>query len=107
VVGDDRPFIACLVTIDPEAIGAWQKEKGKPEDTPVSDLTDDPDLRAEIQKAVEEANKAVSKAEAIRTFTILPEDWTEEGGQLTPSLKLKRSVVMKQYAADVERLYAG
>ena len=56
---------------------------------------------------VDEANKAVSKAEAIRTFTILVEDWTEKGGQLTPSLKLKRSVVMKQYSGDVEKLYAG
>ena len=107
VVGDQKPYIACLVTIDPEAIGGWLKTKGKPEGTPVSELVDDADLRAEIQAAVDEANKAVSKAEAIRTFSILPEDWTEEGGQMTPSLKLKRSVVMKQYADDVERLYSS
>jgi long-chain acyl-CoA synthetase len=107
VVGDDRPFIAALVTIDPEAIGGWLKENGKPEDTPVTDLVDDEDLRAEIQKAVDEANKAVSKAEAIRKFEILAEDWTEEGGQLTPTLKLKRAVVMKQYAGEVEKLYAS
>ena len=62
---------------------------------------------AEIQSAVDDANKAVSKAEAIRKFEILSEDWTEEGGQMTPSLKLKRSVVMKQYADAVEGLYAG
>ena len=107
VVGDQKPYIACLVTIDPEAIGGWLKTKGKPEGTPVSELVDDADLRAEIQAAVDEANKAVSKAEAIRKFSILPEDWTEEGGQMTPSLKLKRSVVMKQYADDVERLYSS
>jgi long-chain acyl-CoA synthetase len=106
VVGDQQPFIACLVTIDPEAIGPWLKGKGKDE-APVADVTDDEDLRAEIQKAVDEANKAVSKAEAIRKFTILPVDWTEEGGQLTPSLKLKRSVVMKEFAADVDELYSG
>ena len=105
VVGDQQPFIACLVTIDAEALVPWAKAKGK--STDVADLIDDADLRAEIQGGVDEANKAVSKAEAIRKFAILPVDWTEEGGQLTPSLKLKRAVVMKEFAADVERLYAG
>ena len=105
VVGDQQPFIACLVTIDTEAIGPWAKSKGK--SASVADLVEDPDLIAEIQGAVDEANKAVSKAEAIRKFTILPTDWTEEGGQLTPSLKLKRAVVMKEFAADVDALYAG
>ena len=66
---------------------------------------DDPDLRAEIEAAVEEANKAVSKAESIRKFTILAEDWTEEGGQLTPSLKLKRNVVMRELRDEVAALY--
>ena len=70
------------------------------------DLVDDPDLRAAIQQAVDDANKAVSHAEAIKKFAILPGDWTEEGGQITPSLKLKRNVVMSEYAADVEALYA-
>jgi long-chain acyl-CoA synthetase len=69
-------------------------------------MTNDPDLVAEIQKAVDEANKAVSNAEAIKKFTILQEDWTEEGGQLTPSMKLKRNVVMKEYASEVDALYA-
>jgi long-chain acyl-CoA synthetase len=103
-VGDQKPFIGCLVTLDAEALGPWATAKGKPTD-PAS-LVDDPDLVAEIQGAVDEANKAVSKAEAIRKFTILPVDWTEEGGQLTPSLKLKRAVVLKEYAADVEALYS-
>jgi long-chain acyl-CoA synthetase len=106
VVGDQQPFIACLVTIDAEALGPWLKSKGKPE-APVADLTQDADLIAEVQTAVDEANKAVSKAEAIRKFAILPVDWTEEGGQLTPSLKLKRAVVMKEFAKDVDALYAG
>ena len=105
VVGDQQPFIACLVTIDAEALGPWASAKGKSKD--VADLVDDADLRAEIQGAVDEANKAVSKAEAIRKFAILPVDWTEEGGQMTPSLKLKRAVVMKEFAADVDALYAG
>ena len=70
-------------------------------------LVDDEELRAEVQTAVDEANKAVSKAEAIRKFTILPIDWTEEGGQLTPSLKLKRAVVMQEFGAEVAGLYSG
>jgi len=103
VVGDGQPFIAALVTIDPEAIPVWAESKGK--STRVADLVDDPDLQAEIEAAVEETNKAVSKAEAIRKFTILPDDWTEEGGQLTPSLKLKRNVVMREFRDEVDALY--
>ncbi len=104
VVGDQQPYIACLVTIDAEAIVPWATAKSK--SGAVADLVDDADLLAEIQGAVDEANKAVSKAEAIRKFTILPVDWTEEGGQLTPSLKLKRSVVMKEFSGSVDALYA-
>ena len=107
VVGDQKPYIACLVTLDPEALPGWLKTTGKAEGTTVADLVEDPELLAEIQRAVDEANKAVSKAEAIRKFAVLPQDWTEEGGQMTPSLKLKRSVVMKEYAADVEALYGN
>ncbi|MBC7374090.1 MAG: AMP-binding protein, partial [Frankiales bacterium] len=105
VVGDRKPFIACLVTLDVDAIGPWATSKGKSTDPAA--LVDDADLRAEIQHAVDDANKAVSKAEAIRTFAILDKDWTEEGGQMTPSLKLKRSVVMQEFGAEVEALYAG
>ena len=107
VVGDQKPFIACMITLDPEALPGWLKAKGRDESASAKDLVDDPEVTAEIQAAVDEANKAVSKAEAIRKFVILDEDWTEEGGQLTPSLKLKRSVVMKQYEGAVEGLYSG
>ncbi len=106
VVGDAQPFIAALVTIDPESFPGWLKQAGKPEGSTIASMTNDPDLVAEIQKAVNEANKAVSNAEAIKKFTILQEDWTEEGGQLTPSMKLKRNVVMKEYASEVDALYA-
>ncbi|HVE63666.1 MAG TPA: long-chain fatty acid--CoA ligase [Mycobacteriales bacterium] len=106
VVGDNKPFIGCLVTIDPDALAAWVSQAGKPASTSVSDLVDDPSLRATIQGAVDEANKAVSAAEAIKSFRILPVDFTEEGGQLTPTLKLKRNVVMKDFGADVEAIYA-
>ena len=105
VVGDKQPFIACLVTIDAEAIQPWAKANNKSHLIP--HLVDDPDLLAEVQGAVDEANKAVSKAEAIRKFTVLSIDWTEEGGQLTPSLKLKRAVVMQEFGAEVAGLYSG
>ena len=72
----------------------------------MADLIDDPDLQAEISGAVEEANKAVSKAEAIKKFVVLDKEWTEDGGQLTPSLKLKRAVVMQENAEAVEGLYS-
>jgi long-chain acyl-CoA synthetase len=105
VVGDNKPFIGCLVTIDPEAFPAWKKQAGKPDAATVSDLAEDADLRATIQEAVNEANKAVSQAEAIKSFRILPVDFTEEGGQMTPTLKLKRNVVMKDFASDIEAIY--
>ncbi len=107
VVGDGKPYIACLVTLDVESLPIWLENNGKPADTPVTALVDDPAVNAEIQRAVDEANKAVSKAESIRKFRILPVDWTEEGGQLTPSLKLKRNVVMAEFGDDVEALYSA
>jgi long-chain acyl-CoA synthetase len=106
VVGDQRPFIAALVTLDEEALPAWLESVGKPAGTTVADLTDDPALLAELDAAVAEANKAVSKAEAIRQFRVLDTDFTEANGMLTPSLKLKRGVVMKEFDAEVEALYS-
>ena len=106
VVGDQQPFIAALVTIDPESFPGWLKQAGKPEGSMIESMITDPDLVAEIQKAGDEAKKAVSNAEAVKKFTILPVDWTEEGGQLTPSMKLKRNVVMKEFASEVDALYS-
>ncbi len=105
VVGDGRPFIGALVTLDPEAFPAWAEAHGK--SGAPADLTDDPDLRAEIEAAIEDANAGVSKAESIRRFAVLAHEWTEEGGQLTPSLKLRRSVVLGQSRAAIEALYRG
>ncbi|MCR6031911.1 AMP-binding protein [Nocardioides sp. zg-579] len=104
VVGDGQPFIAALVTLDREALPVWAEARGKSAD--IEELVDDADLRAEIEAAVEDANKAVSKAESIRKFSILTAEWTEEGGQLTPSLKLKRNVVMREFRSDVDALYS-
>ncbi|GAA1920486.1 AMP-dependent synthetase/ligase [Nocardioides hwasunensis] len=105
VVGDGQPFIGALVTIDRETFPQWAEQHGKSGD--IADLVEDPDLVAAVQEAVDEANKAVSKAEAIRKFTILADEWTEEGGQLTPSMKLKRNVVVRQQRDEIEALYLG
>jgi long-chain acyl-CoA synthetase len=107
VVGDQKPFIAALITIDPESLPGWLEKNDRPADTKLGDIVDDPDLRAEVQTAIDDANKAVSKAESIRKFVILAEDWTEAGGQLTPSLKLKRNVVHKEAADQIDAIYSG
>ena len=106
VVGDNKPFIAALVTIDPEMIKGWIATHKKDGAT-IESLRNDPDLLAVIQTAVDEANKAVSKAESIRKFTILSEDFTIAGGQLTAKLSVKRHVVAQQYASEIDALYTN
>jgi long-chain acyl-CoA synthetase len=106
VVGDQQPFIAALITLDAEALPGWLAEHRKSPSNSAADLIDDEDLRTEIQRVVDEANATVSKAETIRKFRILPVDFTEQGGQLTPSLKIKRAVVVKEFAAEIEALYS-
>ena len=105
-VGDNKPYIACLITLDPEAVPAWLAAHDRPADTSLASLVDDPALLAAVQAAVDDANLAVSKAEAIKRFVVLPVDFTEEGGQLTPTMKLRRGVVNADFAADLDRLYA-
>lgn len=104
-VGDQQPFIAALITIDPEAFPGWKQRNGKDAGASVGDLADDPDLVAEIDLAVKEANQAVSHAESIRKFRILPVDFTEDTGELTPTLKVKRKVVAEKFATDIAALY--
>ncbi|HTW18981.1 MAG TPA: AMP-dependent synthetase/ligase [Mycobacteriales bacterium] len=106
VVGDQRPFIGALITIDEEAFPTWKTAHGKPADATIADLVDDADLRADLQAAVDDTNKAVSKAEAIKSFRILKDDWTVDNGRLTPSLKVKRNVVLADYAGEVEAIYS-
>ena len=106
VVGDGRPYAAALVTIDEEAFPAWKERHSKPAGATAAELRDDPDLVAEIQAAVDDANTTVSRAESIRRFRIVDGDFTQENGQLTPSLKVRRNVVAKDRAADIEALYA-
>ncbi|WOX21066.1 long-chain fatty acid--CoA ligase [Streptomyces solicathayae] len=105
VVGDNRSYIAALVTLEPEAMEHWLAVRRRPKDTPLAELCDDPELIADVQKAVDHANRAVSRAESIRRFRIVPGEFTEENGMLTPSLKVKRHAVMTGYAAEIEALY--
>ncbi|MEU8155057.1 long-chain fatty acid--CoA ligase [Micromonospora sp. NPDC048986] len=107
VVGDRKPFIAALVTVDEEALPTWLESAGMPLDTPVEQLREHESLRKEIQAAIDAANRAVSKAEAIKVFRVLPRDFTEATGELTPSLKVKRQVVHKTYAAEIADIYRG
>ena len=104
VVGDNRPFIAALITIDPDALKIWS-EANKKDGASIATLTHDPDLIAVVQTAVDEANKAVSRAESIRKFQILPIDFTIADGQLTAKMSVKRHVVGQQFAPQIEALY--
>ncbi len=106
VVGDQKPFIAALLTLDEEMLPMWAANHGLEGITADKARTDETVL-AELQKAVDEANTAVSKAESIRKFAVLESDFTEESGHLTPSLKLKRNVVMRDFADEVDALYGG
>ena len=105
VVGDNQPFIAALVTIDADALKNWIVANKKDGAT-IATLTQDPDLISVVQTAVDEANKAVSKAESIRKFVILPTDFTIAGGQLTAKLSIKRHVVAQEFAREITELFA-
>jgi long-chain acyl-CoA synthetase len=105
VVGDNKPFIAALITIDPDAIKPWAVANKK-EGASIADLAKDPTLQAVIQTAVDETNKAVSRAESIRKFIILPVDFTIAGGHLTAKLSVKRHVVSQQFAREIDELFA-
>ncbi|WP_335938009.1 AMP-dependent synthetase/ligase [Streptomyces sp. PTD5-9] len=104
VVGNDRPYVAALVTVDPEAVEHWLAMRGRPPLRP-EELVRDPDLETEVRRAVVAANTAVSQAESVRTFRILARPFTEEHGLLTPSLKLKRRAIETAYAAEIDALY--
>jgi long-chain acyl-CoA synthetase len=106
VVGDRRPYVAALLTIDAETLSQWLAEHGYAETTRIDDITENPEFLAELQSAVDEANKAVSQAESIKRFAVLPQDFTVDTGLLTPTLKVKRAVVTERYAAEIDRLYA-
>lgn len=105
VVGDNRSYVAALITLDPEAVEHWLAVRKRPKDTPLAELCRDPKMIAEIQKAVDYANTAVSRAESIRKFSLVEGEFTEDNGLLTPSLKIKRHAVAAAYAGEIEALY--
>ncbi|MEU8978890.1 AMP-dependent synthetase/ligase [Streptomyces sp. NPDC048309] len=105
VVGDRRPYVSALITLDPEGITHWRQMNGK-HAVPAELLLDDPELLSVLQRAVDEANKLVSRPESIRRFTVLPVDFTEEAGHLTPSMKLRRAAIEKDFSKEIETLYA-
>lgn len=104
VVGDNRSFVTALITLEPDGLQHW-RQMTKKQDIPMRDLVHDEDLRTSLQKAVDEANRLVSRAESIRKFTVLAVDFTEEAGHLTPSLKLKRDAIARDFAGEIETLY--
>lgn len=104
VVGDNRPYVTALITLEPDGLAHWRQMKKK-QDVPLAELVRDERLLADLQLAVDDANRLVSRAESIRRFTVLATDFTEEAGHLTPSLKLKRSAIARDYAKDIDGLY--
>lgn len=105
VVGDNRSYVAALITLDPEAVEHWLAVRKRPKDTPLAELCRDPKMIAEVQKAVDYTNTAVSRAESIRRFVIVEGEFTEDNGLLTPSLKVKRHEVAAAYKDEIEALY--
>lgn len=106
VVGDQKPFIGALVTLDPEMLPTWLANNGLPGDMSLTDAASNPAVRAEVQRAIDIANKNVSRAESIRKFAILPVEWTEASGHLTPKMSIKRNVIMDDFADEVAELYS-
>ena len=106
VVGDQKPFISALVTLDPEMLPTWLANNELPADMSLTDAAKNPAVRAEVQRAIDGANKTVSRAESIRKFTILPTEWTEASGHLTPKMSIKRNVILDDFAGDIEELYS-
>ncbi|KSZ58873.1 long-chain fatty acid--CoA ligase [Rhodococcus pyridinivorans KG-16] len=105
VVGDSKPFIGALITLDPEALPGWLERHNLPAGTTVAELIKNPDLIAEIDEAVAETNKKVSKAESIRKYRVLETDFSIESGELTPTLKLKRNIIHDKHGAEIAAIY--
>jgi long-chain acyl-CoA synthetase len=105
VVGDARPYVAALITLEADGLAHWRRMRRK-DGLTAAELAADPELRAELQKAVDDANSTVSRPETIRRFRVLAVNFTEASGHLTPSMKLKRAAVLRDFAPEIEELYA-
>ena len=106
VVGDGKPFIGALITLDPEALPGWKERHSIAENIAFEDLNKNPDLIAEVDRAVADANKKVSKAEQIKKYSVLEVDFTAETGELTPTMKLKRNVIHQERGSEIEAIYS-
>jgi long-chain acyl-CoA synthetase len=103
VVGDRRPYLIALITLDPDELAGFAQQHGlEPADVAASD-----EMRDEVQRAVDEVNARVGRVEQVKKFKILPEDLSQETGELTPTLKVKRNIVNEKFADEVEKLYSG
>ncbi|WP_306320485.1 MULTISPECIES: long-chain fatty acid--CoA ligase [unclassified Streptomyces] len=107
VVGDNRAYVGAVITLEPESVAHWLSVRKMPADTPMSEIIGDPRIVADVQKAVDYANEAVSRAESIRKFTLVEGEFSEENGLLTPSLKIKRRAVLTAYEREIEELYGA
>ncbi|WDH77762.1 long-chain fatty acid--CoA ligase [Microbacterium esteraromaticum] len=105
VLGDKKPFISALVTLDPEMLPTWLANNGLPAEMSLAEASTNAAVREEVQRAIDRANKAVSRAESVRKFTILPTEWTEASGHLTPKMSIKRNVILTDFAADIAGIY--
>ncbi len=105
VVGDKRPFISALVTLDIEMLPTWLANNGLPADMSLADAAKNEAVHAEVQSAIDRANKTVSRAESIRKFTILDSEWTEASGHLTPKMSIKRNVILDDFADEINAIY--
>jgi long-chain acyl-CoA synthetase len=102
VIGDRRKFLTALVTLDPEAAAAFAAKRG----LRTAALNEAPEVKSEVQKAIDEVNQELARVETVKKFTILPAPFSIDAGELTPTLKVKRKVVSERYAAQIEAMYA-
>jgi long-chain acyl-CoA synthetase len=104
-VGDRRNYVTALLVLDPETAPAWARARGIPFDS-LADLAAHPEVLAEVERGVAAANSHLARPERVRRFTLLPAEWTTQSGELTPSMKRRRRVIVDRYAKEIEHLYA-
>jgi long-chain acyl-CoA synthetase len=107
VIGDQRPFVAALLSLDPEMLPVWLSNKGEKSDLSLAQAAQNPVVLAELQRKIDEVNKDVSNAEAIKKFAVIESELTEESGHLTPSMKIKREIVARDFAPVIDQIYGG
>ena len=107
VIGDQRPFVAALLSLDPEMLPVWLSNKGQKSDLTLAQAAQNPVVREELQRSIDEVNKTVSNAEAIKKFSVIESELTEESGHLTPSMKIKREIVARDFAPVIDEIYGG